>query len=256
MKLGWMGLACVLSGCASAPKLQANNAAGAVAPETTAAHSTHSTLATAIEEDEKKGEGPLELPTTCDSETTFGSAKTKLCLPTNAWTKKMCASSYPEVALSMFGKATPWTRVYLAGDVDAWNASGGLTHRTQLMFDEEVIVLSKHAPAGSGGIVMTGMQASVDVLRWDGSCVSVMEGEITAKKPPQPKPSAIPFSRLDEGTRHTLLEAPKVKKLYADLGKACGGEKAACDKADKAFAAAIAVVVGAGASLPAPGRRP
>ena len=248
MKLCLLALGCALAGCATAPKLHVNEA---IAPEVSVAHST---VATAVAEEAKQPEAPAEIPSSCDAETTLG--KTKLCLPESAWAKKLCQSSYPEVALSMFGKSTPWTRVYLAGDVEAWNASGGLTHRTQLAFDEEVIVLAKHAPAASGGIVMTGMQASVDVMRWDGSCVSVMEGEITSKKPPQPKPSSIAFSRLDEATRHALLEAPKVKKLQADVSKSCSGEKADCTKAERAFAAAIADAIRSGTALPSPSRRP
>src|SRR6266850_2537536 len=72
---------------------------------------------------------------------------TKTCLPPPAFAKKLCGGIYPEVALGLFVKGTPWTRVWLAGDVDAWNASGGLTHRAKLVFDEEVVVLSKHAPS-------------------------------------------------------------------------------------------------------------
>jgi hypothetical protein len=168
------------------------------------------------------------------------------------------------VALNLFGKSSPFTRVYLAGDVEAWNASGGRTHRAKLAFDEEVIVLAKNGAAAMGGIVMTGAQNSYDVLRWDGSCVSVMDGELTTKRPPAPKPSELAFSRLEEPTRHALLATPKVKSTHLALGKACAisatsttaKDRKACEKADKAFALAIAESIRSGASLPSPARRP
>ena len=222
------------------------------------------TLATAISaDDEAKPDEPTPLPTACAAE---GSIKdTKLCMPERAYAKKLCTGTYPEVALGLFAKGTPFTRVYLAGDVDAWNASGGRTHRAKLAFDEEIIVLATNAAAATGGIVMTGAQGSYDVLRWDGTCVSVMEGELTTKRPPAPKPADVSFSHLEETTRHALLETPKVKAAHAALGKACvvsatsgprATDKQACEKADKAFSVAIVDAVRGGAALPSPARRP
>jgi hypothetical protein len=161
----------------------------------------------------------------------------------------------------MFAKATPWTRTWLAGDVEAWNASGGgFTHRTKLAFDEEVIVLSKSAAPSTGGIVMTGAMASYDVLRTDGTCVSVMEGELTMRRPPAPKPASVPWSRFDEPTRRALLASPKIKSTLESLDKACAGpEKKACEKADRAFAQAVLDYVAkenGGGRLPTPARRP
>lgn len=202
---------------------------------------------------------PEPLPTACESEQSLKDAKA--CLPPAAFAKKLCGGIYPEVALGMFAKGTPWTRVWLAGDVEAWNASGGLTHRARLAFDEEVIVLSRHGAASMGGIVMTGAQASFDVLRWDGSCVSVMEGELTTRRPPAPKPAPVPWSRLEETTRRALLASPKVKSTLATFDKACSSvesaaEKKACEKAEKAFRQAVVDYVRGGATLPAPSRRP
>jgi hypothetical protein len=208
-------------------------------------------------------DGPEAIPTTCANEASIGKAgKTrKLCLPAADYAKKLCGGIYPEVALGLFAKGTPWSRIYLAGDVDAWNASGGLTHRAQLAFDEEVIVLAKHAASGSGGIVMTGAQASYDVMRWDGTCVSVMEGELTTSRPPKPKPAPVPWSRLEETTRRALLTSPRVKTSHDAVDKACSAissdkDKARCDKADKAFSQAIVDLVRGGVALPTPARRP
>jgi hypothetical protein len=252
--------------CAAAPvgPTRVAQANGSVASDASAATSRGTTLALGIggaaEEargDDAKADEPGPLPTTCGAEATIKDAK--LCLPAPAYAKKLCTATYPEVALGLFGKGTPWTRIYLAGDVEAWNASGGRAQRAKLAFDEEVIVLGKHG--AGGGIMMTGAQASYDVLRWDGSCVSVMEGEITTRRPPAPKPAEIQFSRLEESTRHALLASPRVKSTHDALFKACTSvsspvEKKSCEKADKAFASAIVDAVRSGAALPAPGRRP
>lgn len=257
----WFSGAMVIGAVACAPPTTPKSAAVAAPP-------AQARLATAIGEPEPeeapraavKAEEPEAVPDECSAEATFGKT-TKLCMPAAAYARKLCGGIYPEVALSLHAKGTPFTRLYLAGDVEAWNASGGLTHRARLAFDEEVIVLAKHAPGGAGGVVMTGMQASYDVLRWDGTCVSVMEGEITAKRPPAPKPAPIPYDRLEETTRRALLAAPKVKSAHDALGKACASvssdaEKKKCEKADRAFAQAIVDYVRGGGALPAPARRP
>ncbi len=257
-------------GCAASGVAPITASATGVSATTTSApvkltSSTATTLAVGIGDaaeargEETKPNEPAPLPTTCGAD---GSIKdTKLCLPEASFAKKLCSASYPEVALGLFGKGTPWTRIYLAGDVEAWNASGGRTHRAKLAFDEEVLVLAKHGAGAGGGIVMTGAQASYDVLRWDGSCVSVMDGEITTRRPPAPKPADVSFSHLEEPTRHALLAAPKVKTTHEALFKACTSvsspmEKKACDKADKAFSLAIVDAIRSGAPLPAPSRRP
>lgn len=253
----WISGAMVIGAIACAPPKTAMPAAAAPAAQ--------ARLATAIGEPEEsprapKVEEPEAVPDDCGAEATFGKG-TKLCMPADAYARKLCGGIYPEVALALHAKGTPFTRLYLAGDVEAWNASGGLTHRARLAFDEEVIVLAKHAPGGSGGVVMTGMQASYDVLRWDGTCVSVMEGEITAKRPPAPKPAPIPYDRLEEPTRRALLASPKVKAARDALGKACASvstdaEKKKCEKADRAFVQSIVDHVRSGGALPAPARRP
>lgn len=262
-----MGISAVA--CAATPAAPARiaQATASQTSDVTPATGRSTTLATAISgpaeeaHEEAKADETAPLPTACGAE---GAIKdTKLCMPDRAYAKKLCSGSYPEVALSLFGKGTPFTRVYLAGDVEAWNASGGRTHRAKLAFDEEVIVLARNGAAAMGGIVMTGAQASYDVLRWDGSCVSIMDGELTTKRPPAPKPADLSWSRLEETTRHALLEAPKVKASHAALGKACvisatatTADRKACEKADKAFSQSIVESVRGGASLPSPTRRP
>lgn len=260
MARGWLvlGAIAVLGGCAAPQKEARSTTILAAAIPTPAASSEGASTAspsTAAPAATEAATEPEALPVACSSEAPI--KKQKACLPPPTFGKKLCGGIYPEVALGMFSKGTPWTRLWLAGDVEAWNASGGLTHRAKLAFDEEVIILSRHAAGGSGGIVMTGAMASYDVLRWDGTCVSVLEGELTTQRPPAPKPATVPFGRLEETTRRALLASPKVKTTLGALDKACASsDKKACEKADKAFAKAVAEFVRSGAPLPAPARRP
>lgn len=253
---------CLLLGaCAAAPappatepgRVQVAAAVPEAAPEKAEKRSAKQAPG-AADDGARAEDAHMPIPTACEGE---GAS----CVPPKEFVKRLCASRYPEVALAMFAGGSPWTRVYLAGDVDAWNASGGLAHRAKVAFDEEVIVLAKRAPAANGGIVMTGVQASYDVLRWDGTCVSLMQGEITTKKPPAPKPAPLGFSHLEESTRRALLAQPKVKAALDAIGKECASvstpqEKKRCEKADKAFTSAIVGYVRGGGALPEPARRP
>ena len=251
-----VALGMVFGAAACAPSTQATRVASATprAEGSDGAPMTTTTLA-AVVSGSHLDEDKSQLPTSCEGQTAIKNAK--VCLAPRAFAKKLCSGVYPEVALSMFAKGSPWTRLWLAGDVDAWNASGGRTHRTQLAFDEEVVVLAKHGAAQTGGIVMTGAMASYDVVRFDGTCVSVMEGELTTHRPPKPKPANVSWSRLEEGTRHALLTAPKVKATHDAFEKACNmADKKTCEKAERSFTRAILEQVRSGAPLPEPSRRP
>jgi hypothetical protein len=252
-----LGLGMILGAAACAPAAATNGAKAPNASSTNADDGavTTTTLSAKVDAPAAAAAQGEAMPTACEREGQIKNAK--LCVVPQTFAKKLCSGTYPEIALSMFAKGTPWTRLWLAGDVEAWNASGGRTARTKLSFDEEVLILAKHGAAQSGGIVMTGAMASYDVLRFDGSCVSVLEGELTTARPPIAKPAVIAWTRLEEGTRHALLASPKVKATEAAFEKACNvSDKKACEKAERAFTQAILEHVRSGASLPEPSRRP
>jgi len=228
-------------GCGAAPKRAAE---APVAPEpesatpvAVVAEPAGPQSAVAVAVDEETTEETASLPSTCTG------LDPKLCLPDADFAKRLCAGVYPEVALTLFGKDQPWSRAYLTGDYEAWNASGGKATRARLAFDEEVIVLSRRQMRT--GIVMTGAGATYDVLRWDGTCVSLEAGEMTMKRPPAPKAAPIPWRRLGETTRVALLAAPKVQASQKAVQKECTGSETSnsakssgaskCDRADAAF---------------------
>jgi hypothetical protein len=130
---------------------------------------------------------------------------------------------------------------------------------TNLVFDEEILVVGRRAPAG--GMQVSGASGYV-ALRWDGACVSLDDGEVTLKKPPAPKSALLAWRTIGEKTRDALLADAKVLAAYQKRGKECKGATSgevtkACETADKALSAAVVDAVRAGAvALPKPEKLP
>ncbi len=222
-------------------------------PTATAAAAPAPALAAAPGETPDAAPPPAhEIPTTCASDG-------PLCVPDADFVKRFCDSSYPDVALVLMGKTTPFTRMYLKGDVEAWNAEGGASTRDKLRFDEEMLALKRRsAPKNS---VVVGQSGGYLVMRWDGSCYTLEDGEVTTKKPPSPKHPAIPWRHLGERTKDALLANPKILAAFQKRGKECQGATSgnvslACEKADVALSATIVSEIKAGLAVPKPERMP
>ncbi|XXY55185.1 hypothetical protein WME91_17100 [Sorangium sp. So ce269] len=203
--------------------------------------------------DDAAAEASKQIPTTCDQQD-------NMCLPPAAFVKRLCSGFYPDVALSLFAKGTPFTRGYLTRDTEAWNASGGSSSNDKLLFDEEVLILYRRV-ADTGGMVVSGAGGGYDVLRWDGTCASLMTEEVRLHVPPKPKFAPIPWKSLDQKTRDAFQADEKVGPLIAERRKECkgatmGAVSAKCEKVDKQMGAALIDYVRNGGSLPAPGSLP
>ena len=118
-----------------------------------------------------------------------------MCVPDLAFVKRMCNGSFPDVALVLMAKDAPFTRMYMKGDVDGWNADGGASARARLRFDEEMLVLRRRTPP-AGGIVVGSGGAGYLVMRWDGNCYTLEDAELTTKKPAAPEARADPVASL------------------------------------------------------------
>lgn len=193
-----------------------------------------------------------ELPTTCDSK------KNDVCLPPPSLVKKLCGGSYPDVALAMFAKGTPWTRGYLrVKSAEAWNASGGASSGGEkLVFDEELLILTVRI-ADTGGMVVSGAGGNYDVLRWDGACVSLSTEEVTLKPSPTPKHTKIPWKSLDDATKNALMKSDKVAKVAAERKKECkgvtmGDVSLKCVKADEQLSVVVVDYVRSGGAQLSP----
>jgi hypothetical protein len=190
---------------------------------------------------------PPAFPTEC------AGTKDGICLLGEGMVERICKLQSTDVALALLRGGTPWTRGYLRGNTEAWNAAEGGTARYKMMFDEEVLVLRKRAASA----MMVGQGASFDVLRWDGSCVSLGEGELTLKKPPKPRASPVAWKELSGPTRDALAADSKVGEAYDRRRKECkgvtsGDVSAACVKADSALSDAILEFLRGGGQIPTP----
>ena len=128
--------------------------------------------------------------------------------------------------------------------------------------DEEVLVMHKRGASTPGGIQVSGATGSVDVLRWDGSCVTVSPGELSYDPPSRIENARIVWNRLEVAFRDALKEDEEVYDLYVQHKKTCKGVSFGkvskkCVKADEALSRAIAEHVREdGGNLPPPKKLP
>jgi hypothetical protein len=183
------------------------------------------------------------------------------CVPGKAFVQKLCAESYPGVALYMFANSSPWTRAYLRGKTKAWNASGGASDNSSFLeFDEEVLVLVERK-ADLGGMQVSGAGASYDALRWDGSCVTLSSEEVSLDKPPSPKSAKVEWRFLDDNVQEALRQEEKVNEAFLARRKECKGATSGevsmkCVKADQKLSDVIVAHLRNGGKLPTPTKVP
>jgi hypothetical protein len=185
----------------------------------------------------------------------------KICLPPADFAKRLCSGFYPDVALSMLAKGTPWARGYLkVRSAEAWNASGGVSSGEKLVFEEEFVLLT-HRTADTGGMVVSGAGGGYDVLRWDGSCASLQDEEVSLSPSPSPKAAKIPWKNLDDKVQSALLADTKINKVYLDRRKECKGAtmgevSAKCVKLDDQLSVVVVDFLRNGGSVPPPAKLP
>ena len=138
------------------------------------------------------------------------------CVPEAEFVKRLCNGSFPDVALILFAKGSPFTRAYLKGDMDGWNADGAST-RAKLFFDEEVLLLRKR-DSGKGGMQVSG-SGGYQAMRWDGYCYTLEEGSLGMRAPAKPKASAILWRFMENSTKDALLGDTAVKTAYRSAAR-------------------------------------
>jgi hypothetical protein len=183
---------------------------------------------------------PARVPDAC------ADASSPVCTPAGGFVDRLCVKPMQDVALALFAKKTPFSRLYLRGKVD------------ELNFDEEVLALRFHGPQ-KGGMVIGSGQGSYDVLRWDGSCSTGVEAEMLAtNRPPRPKSAHVQWHRIGAHLQDALIASSEpVKRAHAKRGKECQGAMSgdvskSCEEADRMLVDAIVDYVRAGGDLPDP----
>jgi hypothetical protein len=184
----------------------------------------------------------VELPTACVA------PESGSCLPPAGFVQALCNRTAPEVALSMFRKGTPWTRAYLRLDRQLWLSGKKLARPVLALQGEEMLVL-KDRTAGSGMIIGGG---SYDVLRWDGTCVSVSADEVSLSAPRVRAVATINWKYLPDATQESLLANSVIQSKYRARMQKCRADALACEQADQDLSQLIATHVREGGPVAEP----
>lgn len=245
--------ALVLAGCGSAPPKAEDPTAGASASASSpSAHETSSEGA----EEPKADEESKGVPEACAGD---GAA----CVMPRGFVQRLCGgrSTYPELALLFFQKGSPWRRAYVAvREAAPFNGMNGPSSEEKLTFEEELLVLSENK-VDTGGMQVSGAGSSYDLLRWDGTCVTLSAEEVRLSGPSKPKHAGIPWRILEDATQNALLQNEAIAKVATERRKECKGAtigevSAKCEKADRRLNDLIVEAVRSGTEVPKPAKVP
>jgi len=254
MRFFVVGIPLAMLGCAAATPV-ASKQPSPIEHETTSAPAERAELETPPEAEKAPVATPTttrDLPTQCANE--------HPCVPPAHFAESLCKGSYPGVALAMFEKSSPWQRKWVnVAALEAVNAFGGSASGGPLTFGEEVVLL-RSQQAGSQGMQMSGGE-DVEVLRWNGTCVTVRQSELVEYVPGLPKHAPIVWNYLDEPTQDALLSKQNIANAREQQRRECRGSSKrdvspSCEKASSALDGAIVVAVRKGMTLPTPEKRP
>ena len=202
-----------------------------------------------------KGAASKGIPTSCAA-TVDG-----YCLPDGRFAKKLCENQYFTVALVMFSKNLPWTHGYLTRKTKAWSATGAGSSGEEMPEGEEVVVLVRRGSGDLGGMQVSGAGGGFEVLRWDGNCVTLHDGEMTTNAPAKPRNARLLWNTIEMDMRDALLADEKVSEVYSRHRKECkgvtmGDVSKKCETADRDLNAAITRYVREGGKLAEPVKKP
>lgn len=203
-------------------------------------------------ESAEKADAPAKIPTDCAS-------KSDICSMPKGFVDRLCQGTFANVALVLFSAGTPWTHGYLTRKTEAWNAEGGASKGGFVEFDEEVLLLTSHAPP-KGGMQVSGA-GGYQALRWDGSCVTLSSEEVTMNKPPKPKHPRIEWRFIEDGIRDALRKDPDVDQFAIAVKRECKGVSVGdvskkCEDADAKLVDSIVKYVESSGGLPEPAKLP
>jgi hypothetical protein len=242
---------------AQAPAAAAPNSAAVAKQDgdSSAPTTEHSSVSEASSTGPAEAEPAHSLPTACEP-------GTEPCSAPQKFVEKVCHGKYPDLALVMFSKGTPWKRGYVkVQTLEPVNIYEGERSEKWLEFGEEVLVLRTRGPGSHGGVQVSG-PTDVDVLRWDGTCATVRQ-EMLAQYPTNTTilTARIVWKYLDTPTQDALLGNQLVEHASEKERPLCHGSTmkhpdAPCDKASQKLTDAIVVAIRSGLTLPTPAKLP
>ena len=181
------------------------------------------------------------------------------CMPPPTFVERLCQDVYPDVALHMFAPGTPWRRFYMLHNAEPFNASGGASLLGEKMRRGEEVIALRRRNAREG--VQVSDVAGWDVLRWNGACASVHDGEFTTEPPNTIGAARIEWRSLGPESRQALEANPEFQEVYEARRRSCKGVSigrvsADCEDYDKKLADEIVRQVRNGTKLPTPKKIP
>lgn len=184
-----------------------------------------------------------------------------LCLPPRRFVERLCRDAYSGAAIRLFEKSSPFSRGYVTRrEIQAVNTLGGPSSDVELEAGEEVLILSHRGAPGAGEMQVSGA-GGYDVLRWDGTCATLSEGELALRPPRAPRHGPLDFRYIDTNIQKALLANAEIGEARREQRKHCHGVtvgrvSAACARADARFYERLVSTVRAGIELPEPERLP
>jgi hypothetical protein len=177
------------------------------------------------------------------------------CMPPMRWAERLCQGGvYQDLALYMFRAGTPWTRFYMRTGLNAVNGWGP-TVAEDLVSHEEVIPINFRRQSES--FQVEGSEGTYDVLRWNGSCVTLDANEVTVREPARPRNSRVEWKALSDEMQSALLQDSEVDSVYQARRRECKGASIGrvtrdCELLDKKLVEVIAEYVRTENELPEP----
>jgi hypothetical protein len=116
--------------------------------------------------------------------------------------------------------------------------------------------------AGNHGGMQVSGSGSYQVLRWNGTCATLQEGELRMEKPGKVKAAKVQWRFLDSGIQQALRTDQRVTDAYRARKKECKGAHSGdvskkCVKLDqKLFDLIVSVVRSGDIEFPTPGKMP
>jgi hypothetical protein len=181
------------------------------------------------------------------------------CLPPSGWVKRLCDDVYPDVALHMFAPGTPWKRLYMRARAEPFNASGGASLLgDKLERGEEIIALKRRS---NDGAIQVGDNAGYDILRWNGACATIHDGDYVEDRPSHIVQSKVEWRRLGVPLREYLEAQPAIEAAYQARRKSCHGHSMGivsgdCEDNDRLLMEEVVRYIQTGPELPAASRMP
>lgn len=183
------------------------------------------------------------------------------CVPPPGWVKRLCDDVYPDVALHMFAPGTPWKRLYMLKRAEPVNASGGSSLLGDRMERGEEVIALKRRSETEGEIQVGDNNAGYDVLRWNGACATIHDGDYDDERPSHIVQSKVEWRRLGLTVRQQLEAQPAIAAAYEARRKSCHGFSMGtvsgdCEANDKLLMQEVVRYVQTGAELPEATRMP